>query len=43
MTELEGEAFFRRVRRKDRETAKVALILFLAVSALGIYLFWFRV
>lgn len=42
MTELENEAFFRRVRRRDREMAKIAFLLFLAVSALGIYLFWFR-
>lgn len=42
ITTIENEEFFRRVRRRDRRTAKIALVLFMGMSILGGYIFWFR-
>ena len=41
MTTIENEEFFRRVRRRDRRTAKIAFVLFLVSIVLGVYIFWF--
>lgn len=42
MTTIENEEFFKRVRRRDRQDAKIALVLFLVMIVLGVYIFWFR-
>lgn len=42
MTTIENEDFFKRVRRRDRRTAKIAVAMFLVVLICGVYLFWFR-
>ena len=42
VTDLETEEFLKRVRRMDRQNAKIGLLCFLLVTAAGVWLFWFR-
>ena len=41
MTTIENEEFFKRVLRRDRRTAKIAVTMFIVSSILGVYIFWF--